>query len=563
MVEKSGRCPCVIYSHTTSWHGGGVALLLADGSVRALAAERVGDRYKHSWNSRLAYDYLKNFYDGTACCAFGSSSDYFVDIVNGIERKDHHFFHAAGAFYAAPFDDAAVLIIDGQGPERGKLASTSIWKGERHKLTLVEMPSLTEGSFVPNSVGHFYTAVGALAGMKNLFEEGKTMGLAAYGEPSEYVDYFRRYVRANSDGSYFIDPRFTRAILGNTLGPKIYKWQPQPPDVQEVWTELISLRKTPIREDGEDVTQEDMNIAYAGQMLLEEVILGLAHRARSLTGSDYLCIGGGVALNAIANGKVLQSGMFKDIFIFPAPADDGQAIGKLFSHVHTHGLDVDTKAETAFYGPLYPAEVIQAAITKYQDKVRVITSGMDSVTKEVVDRIVDGQVIGWFQGGSELGPRALGHRSILADPRNPGMRDFINSRVKHREWYRPLAPIVLEEEAGDFFELDRPSPFMLIIANVKPEKRALIPAVTHADGSARIQTVNRQQDAKMYDLIQHFKNRTGVPILLNTSFNRNSEPIVESPQDALEAFIKMEMDALVLEDCLVIKNADDKDSGEP
>jgi carbamoyltransferase len=563
MLETSSRYPCVIYSHTTSWHDGGVALLLTDGSIRALAAERVGDRYKHSWNSRLAYNYLKDFYEGQACCAFGSSTDYFVDTVNGIERNGHHSYHAAGAFYASPFDDAVILVVDGQGPEAGKLASTSIWKGEGHKLTLVEMPSLTEGVFVPNSIGHFYTAVGALAGMKNLFEEGKTMGLAAYGEPSTYVDYFRRYVHSNSDGSYFIDPRFTLAVLGNTLGPKIFRWQPQPSDVQEIWGELTKLRKTPLREDGEDVTQEDMNIAYAGQLLLEELILGLARRARSLTGSDYLCIGGGVALNAVANGKVLQSGMFKDIFIFPAPADDGQAIGKLFSHIQTHGIDVNTKAETAFYGPPYPAGVIQEAITKYQDQVRVITSEMDSVTKEVVDRIVDGQVIGWFQGGSELGPRALGHRSILADPRNPGMRDFINGRVKRREWYRPLAPLVLEDEAGDYFDLDRPSPFMLIITNVKPEKRALIPAVTHADGSARIQTVNRQQNPEMYNLIQHFKSRTGVPILLNTSFNRNSEPIVESPQDALEAFINMEMDALVLEDCLLIKKEDAGNSEEP
>jgi len=555
MKNNSDQYPCIIHSNTTSRHDGGVALLLENGTICAVAAERVGNRFKHSGDSRIAYDYLKARFQDTLCCAFGSDTDYFVDISDGLEMSNHHLYHAASAYYASPFDEAAVLIIDGQGSEGGKLASTSIWKGEEDKLTFIETPHLTEGTFAPESIGHFYTAIGAFAGMQELNEEGKTMGLAAYGQPSEYLDYFRRFACSNSDGSYVIDPRFTLAILGNTLGPKFYEWNPQPPEIQEVWTELLKLRNRPIREKGRDVTKEDMNIAYAGQIILEEIVLGLVRRVKRLVGSDYLCLAGGVALNAIVNGKILQERIFKDVFIFPAPGDDGQAIGKLFFHIHSSRLNVDTKAKTGFYGPVYEHNMIQSTILEYGNQLRIVTSKADAVLAEVVDRIIDGKVIGWYQGASELGPRALGHRSILSDPRKPDMREHINLKVKHREWYRPLAPIVLEEEASVYFELDRPSPFMLIITSVNPSKRSMIPAVTHVDGTARVQTVNRSQDNKMYDLIRLFANKTGLPMLLNTSFNKRAAPIVESPKDAIEAFLSMTMDSLVLGDFLIEKTS--------
>lgn len=261
-----------------------------------------------------------------------------MTVENGLETTGHHYYHAAGTYYGSGFNDAAVLVIDGQGPENDYRASTSIWYGEGDALHLLEMPHLTEGVFAPQSIGHFYTAIGALAGMQELHEEGKTMGLASYGQPSKYVDFFRGYVRLNRDGSYFVDPNFIYATLGNTLGPAHFGWDEQPPEVQEIWQKFTELRGGPVRQKGEEVTQDDADIAYAGQIILEEVMLGLAKQAKEATRSDYLCIAGGVALNSVANGRIAESGLFKDIFIFPAAGDDGQAIGKLFVDIKRQGL---------------------------------------------------------------------------------------------------------------------------------------------------------------------------------------------------------------------------------
>lgn len=543
--------PTIIHSHATTWHDGGVAVLLKNGSIFALASERIGDRYRHSWNSRLAYEYFRRHFEGTDLLDIDSDKNHFKDPAEGLENTGHHLYHAAGAFFGSQYDEAAVLVIDGQGPEDGRRASTTLWKGENRQLRLLEAPYLTDGDFAPNSIGHFYTAIGALAGMKELFEEGKTMGLAPYGRPSIFLDYFHEFAHSNPDGTYFIDPNFIYAVFGNTFGPTHYGWPEQPSEIQRIWDEIISLRGKPLRRVDETVSQEDMDIAYAGQAILEEIVLGLALRAKAITGSDYLCFSGGVALNSVANGKILRSGIFKDIFIFPAAGDDGQAIGKLFYDIHSSGIDVDTSIDNAFYGPFYTKGQLLSAIQKYQDRVQIVES--EDFLNEVVSRLIEGRVIGWFQGGSELGPRALGHRSILADPRRGDIRDYVNSQVKHREWYRPLAPVVLEEELGNYFDLDRPSPFMLLVAGVKSEKRGSIPAVTHIDGTARVQTINVNQDERFYELVKRFGEKTGVPVLLNTSFNRRGEPIVETPENALEAFVNMNIDALILDDIVLVK----------
>jgi carbamoyltransferase len=545
------RYPCIVHSHATTWHDGNVAMLLKDGRIVALAAERVGDRYKHSWNSKLAYEHLRNlFAEDNTICDFDSATNHFVDPVNGLQTTGHHLYHAATAYFGSPFSKAAILVIDGQGPEFDKRASTTIWKGEKGELTLIEAPYLTDGIFAPQSIGHFYTAVGALAGMKNLFEEGKTMGLAPYGRPSKFLEFFRQYAYSNTDGSYYIDPRFVYAVFGNTLGSELYGWSPQPMAIQEIWEDFIRLRGKPLRSIDDDVNQEDMDTAYAGQVILEEIVLGLAKRARNLTSSKYLCLAGGVALNSMANGKILQSGVFKDLFIFPAAGDDGQAIGKLFYEIQSTGIPISTKTKTAYYGPVYSRERILRAVAKYSERVRIVENIIDYI-EWVTDKIIEGKVVGWFQGGSELGPRALGHRSILADPRMKDMRNHINFHVKFREWYRPLAPVVTEEDASYFFEIDRSSPFMLIIANVRAEKRELLPAVTHIDGSARVQTINERQDRIFYALVKRFGEKTGIPVLLNTSFNRRGEPIVETPEDALEAFLNMNLDMLIMEDLII------------
>ncbi|HEY0755750.1 MAG TPA: carbamoyltransferase C-terminal domain-containing protein [Ktedonobacteraceae bacterium] len=546
--------PTIIHSHATTWHDGAVAVLLEDGSIYSLAAERVGDRYKHSWNSKLAYEYLSLHFADNPLYDITSERNHFKDAVSGLEDSGHHLYHAASAYFGSPFQHAAILVIDGQGPEQGKKASTTIWQGEGEELRLLEAPYLADGAFAAQSIGHFYTAIGALAGMQQLHEEGKTMGLAPYGKPSRFLDCFRKYAYSNVDGSYYIEPRFIYAILEHTFGATYFGWSPQAAN-QAIWDELLSLRGKPPRQAGEQVSQEDMDIAYAGQIILEEITLGLAKRAQELTGEEFLCLAGGVALNSVANGKIVTSELFKDIFIFPAAGDDGQAIGKLFYDIHKSKLQINTITETAYYGPLYSREAVLNAILKYGDQLVITEQAHNDFVDNTVDRILSGQVVGWFRGRSELGPRALGHRSIFADPRREGMRDYINASIKGREWYRPLAPIVLEEEVHNYFDLHRASPFMLLVAPVKTDKRDLIPAIVHIDGSARIQTINIRQDATVYTLVQRFGQRTGIPLLLNTSFNRQGEPIVESPEDALKAFLTMNLDALILDDIIVEKRA--------
>lgn len=539
----------LVYNHTTTWHDSCVALLSSKGDIISLAAERV-DRKKHSGDSRAAYEYLKSRFPEER---FGTETDYFKDPNEGLDRTGHHLYHASSVYFASPFDNSGILVVDGQGPERGKLVSTTIWKGDKGKLELVEAPFLTDSNFAAKSIGHFYTAIGAMAGMQHLYEEGKTMALAAYGRPSPIMDFIRKYAFSKEDGTYFVNPDFLYAVLGNTFGQRYYGWKKQLRKIQEIWGEFIKVRGRAPRQSFEEISQEDMDTAYAGQSILEEIVLGLAKRTKELAGSDNLCIGGGVALNGVVNSKIANSGLFKNVYVFPASGDDGQALGKLFYNIHDKKIDVDTQTQTAFYGPLYAKKEIDAVIKKFRKDIKVIGRGDKFVVDEVVDRLSHGEVVGRFSGGSETGPRALGHRSILADPRKAQMRDYINSTVKNREWYRPLAPTVLEDESKNFFEMDYHSPFMLFIGNVIPERKKDIPSVTHVDGTARVQTVNKTQDPEFYELIRKFGVKTKIPVLLNTSFNRRNEPIVESPEQTIEAFTSMDLDALVLEDALIIK----------
>lgn len=545
--------PFIVHTHASTWHDGGVALLLPNGKVVALASERVGDRYKHSWNSRLAYDHLRQRFTDQHL-TFEGDGDYFHDQMLGLEDTNHHLYHAASTFYGSGFEEAAVLVVDGQGPEfNGQRASTTLWQGSGNSLSIIEAPYLTEGVFAPQSIGHFYTAIGAMAGMQNLHEEGKTMGLAPYGKPSRFLEFFRQFAFSNEDGSYYVNPEFIFATLGNTFGPVHFGWSPQAHHIQAIWEEFIELRGRPLKLAEEDVSQDDMDIAYAGQVILEEIMLGLARRAKELTGCSKLCLSGGVALNSVANGKIAQSGLFDEVFIFPAAGDDGQAVGKLFYEVKNRQLDLQLRTKNAYYGPEYSDQEILAALSDYQDVFEITKLDEKSLLDATVTLLESGKVIGWFRGGSEIGPRALGHRSILADPRSTEMRDHINFEVKHREWYRPLAPVVLEEAVNDYFNLNQPSPFMLIVADVKLEKRDVIPAVTHVDGTARVQTVSDEQEPRFYQLVKKFGEKTGVPVLLNTSFNGKGEPIVETPADALKTFSQLRLDALVMEDYLITK----------
>ncbi|WP_242889940.1 carbamoyltransferase family protein [Actinomadura litoris] len=541
--------PALLHSHATSWHDGGVAMLAPGGEIVALASERVGDRRKHSWDSRLAYRFLR---DRPAHGRhLGGPGDRFVDNSGGLRREDHHLHHAASTFYGSGFDEAAVLVVDGQGYRHDRLVTTSVWRGTAAGLRLVEELAASSGVFAAESIGHFYTAVGVLAGMGQLNSEGKTMALAAYGRPSHFLDRLRRFAGTRDDGRYRVDPRFTSVVLANTLGREQFGWAPPEPQDQVLWDEFVRARARPPVPGCFD--QDDMDIAHAGQVILEEIVLGLAQRAHRLTGSPRLCLAGGVALNCVANGRIVRDGPFREVFVVPAPGDDGQAIGKLLLEVKARGLPVDTTMRTAYYGPPYSEDEVEAAVAAVGEHVEHARLDEAPLLAAVVDRLCEGQVVGWWQGRSELGPRALGHRSILADPRRAGMRDHINAAVKDREWFRPFAPMVVEERAGEFFELQGPSPFMALAVDVRPAARHLIPAAVHVDGKARVQTLGRDQDRRCHRLLRAFGARTGVPVLLNTSFNRRDEPLVETPSDACRAFLAMNLDALVLGDHLLTK----------
>lgn len=538
--------------HDSTWHDGSVAIVTSEGEISALASERVGSRFRHCWDSRIAYEYMRDRMKNRA--PFGTENDSLCETgYKGNSLKEHHAYHACSAFFASPFDTAAILVADGQGPHRGFTVATTTWKGTRQSVSSVEVPYSTSGNFIPQSLGHFYTAIGALAGMTNLHEEGKTMGLAAYGKPSKFLEYLRKYIRSESDGMFFLDPAFIYAVFGNTFGPRCYGWGPQPPEIQRIWDELVEMRNMPICVDPVTVSQDDMDIAYAGQTLLEEVILGLARRLKEQTGERNLCLAGGVALNCSMNGKLLASGLFDDVYVFPAADDSGQALGRLFYDTHLDWELMANEIGLPYLGPLYSANEIKSAVCSTEG-VYVARQGFSEVARVAARLIAEGKMIGWFQGRSEIGPRALGNRSILADPRNPNMRDYINQTVKHREWYRPVAPAVLEEDASTYFHIDRPSPFMLFAIQTRKERMWEIPSAVHVDGSARVQTVNEQQNSCFYRLIKEFKSLTGIPMLINTSFNDRGEPIVESPIDALLAFKRMNLDALVLGDYLLLKN---------
>ncbi|MEK7592348.1 MAG: carbamoyltransferase C-terminal domain-containing protein, partial [Patescibacteria group bacterium] len=382
-------------------------------------------------------------------------------------------------------------------------------------------------------------------------EEGKTMGLAPYGNESEIYAWLQQFVKTQDDGQYFIDDRFIQAMFHLSEGAKYYRWGNPDPTLIPLMSEINRILGSS-RKKGEGLTQTHKNLAWAGQKILEDVVLGLAKRTQQLTGSENLCLAGGVALNSVANGKIVDSGMFKNIFIQPAAGDEGQALGKLFHRLHNqYKLGRFFHMKNAYLGPIYSDSLIQDALLRYSSDLIYNEYKSEELVRIAAKHISEQKIIGWYQGGSEIGPRALGHRSILADPRPKNMRDRINFQVKHREWFRPLAPSVLEERAAEYFDAKSPLPFMLVVCKVHPDKEKIIPAVIHVDGTARLQTVNENDNGLYYNLIQAFDHITGVPVVLNTSFNHAGEPIVETPDDAIKAFMRMNLDFLVIGNFIV------------
>ncbi|MEA3085067.1 MAG: carbamoyltransferase [Paraburkholderia sp.] len=425
---------------------------------------------------------------------------------------EHHLAHEASAFLAAPFDETAVLTMDG----RGEGVTTSMGQfvgGEYTRLRQVELP---------HSLGLLYEAVTDWLGFLHSSDEYKVMALASYGKP-EYLDVFREIVRYRNDGSYTVDaPRLTE-------------------------------RFGAARERGGPLEQRHFDIAHSLQRVLEETVLQLAGWLHQQTGLSRLSMAGGVALNCVMNSALRDAGPFSDVWVQPAAGDAGTALGAaLWIDYRERSARGDRRRhwvmDHAYLGPEYS----EAEIEQFLSWSKVPHRRLADIAGETADLLADGKVIGWYQGRTEFGPRALGARSILASPVDPHMQARLNE-IKDREDFRPVAPVVMEEHANEWFVDGKVAPFMLFVFDVRAEKAGRIPAVRHVDGTARVQTVNRAQHALYYDLLDAFRQRTGVPILVNTSFNTRGEPMVNSPRDAVESFWTSPLDALVIGPFLVEK----------
>ena len=440
---------------------------------------------------------------------------------------EHHQCHAASAFFVSGFERAAIMTWDGTGEDTTTLFS----HGDDRRIQILKRIKL------PHSLGQFYSAVTNYLGF-DMFEgdEWKVMGLAAYGRP-EYYDFFaRRVLSANGNHDFHLDIR----VLDHHLA-KHYQF-----------SDAITKELGPPRQRGEELTQKHWDIAASAQRVLEDTALHLLKGLHERTGEENLCLAGGVAFNSVMNGRIMSESPFKRFFIQPAAGDAGCSLGAALLVWHSKlGQPRRFKMEHAYYGPGFSTEECAAALREAGLKFEPLPD--EELLPRVARLLADGAILGWFQGRMEFGPRALGNRSFIADPRRADMRELLNKKVKLREWFRPLAPSMLAEEAADLFGRPHYDPFMITVLHVAEEKRAAIPAVVHVDGTARPQTVTRQVNPRYWQLIREFEKLTGVPMLLNTSFNIQ-EPIVCRPQDAIRTFQGASFDGLVLENNLVLRS---------
>ncbi len=441
---------------------------------------------------------------------------------------EHHQAHVASAFLVSPFEEAAVLSVDGFGD----FASTMLAVGRGSRLQVLDRV------LFPHSLGILYTAVTQWLGFPKYGDEGKVMGLAPYGTP-RYLEPMHELVRLN--GSLFelgLD-YFTHDKEGVDM-----TWEDRTPTIGRIYSERMIEAFGPAREPQGELSVLHEDVAASLQKILEEAYLHLVRSLHERTGLARICLAGGVALNAVANGRIRLETPFEEVYVQPAAGDSGTAVGAAyFVWNQVLGNDRAFVMEHAYTGPEYSDADCETAVAAAGLESEALAD--DELFRRVAERIAAGDVVGWFQGRMEFGPRALGNRSIVTDPRRHDMKDILNARIKHREPFRPFAPSVLAEATGEWFEQDYPSPFMVLVYKTRPEKRELIPAVNHVDDTGRLQTVEPRVNTRYWRLIKEFERQTGVPILLNTSFNEN-EPIVMTPADAVETFQKTRMDLLVL-----------------
>lgn len=463
-----------------------------------------------------------------------------------VQHVEHHLAHLASAHLVSPFADSVMVSVDGFGDFAS--AAWGIGRGTR--------VDVEDRVYFPHSLGIFYQALTQFLGFANYGDEYKVMGLAPYGEP-RYLDKMRSIVKLQEDGSFVLDLTYFRHHKEKVE----YEWENGEPHVGTLYTPLLTDLLGPARQKGEDLTQYYRDLARSTQAMYEEAFFHLLNKLYERNRLNNLTLSGGCAMNSVANGRVYRNTPFKRLYVQSAAGDAGGAIGAAFA-TWSEMSDGEPRfhMDHAYWGPQYSDVQIGAlldqernALDQAECSVRRIADEIDLV-RETAEAIADGLVIGWFQGRMEWGPRALGNRSILADPRRTDMKDILNFKIKRRESFRPFAPSILREHVRAWFETEDEVPFMMQVYQIRPEKRADIPAVTHVDGSGRLQTVDRHTNIRYWNLIDSFRELTGVPIVLNTSFNEN-EPVVCRPEEALDCFLRTRMDVLVLGDWMVRRAA--------
>jgi carbamoyltransferase len=442
---------------------------------------------------------------------------------------EHHRAHMASCFFVSPFECAAILSIDGFGD----FVSTMWGRGRDNRFEVLGRVEY------PHSAGALYTATSQYLGFTKYGDEGKVMGLAPYGQP-RYLREFREIIRTDSGSGFKLNLDF---FLHHSEGVEM-TWEEGSPTIGRMFSDRFIDTFGPARSAGESLTTKHENIAASLQARLEEVSFHILNQLSVETKLDKLCLAGGVALNSVMNGKIPLHTSFKEVFVQPAAGDSGTAVGVCY-YIHNMILHQPRSfvMEHAYTGPEFDEGKIELALN--QSGLPHCRLSNCELTKVAAQAIADGKIVGWFQGRMEFGPRALGNRSIIVDPRRSEMKDILNARIKKREPFRPFAPSILSERVGDYFEQTHPSPTMLMVYQVKKDKQSVIPAVTHVDGSGRLQTVSRETNPRYYQLISDFEKLTNVPVVLNTSFNED-EPIVCTPEEAVSCFQRTHMDVLFL-----------------
>ncbi|HEB87456.1 MAG TPA: carbamoyltransferase [Gammaproteobacteria bacterium] len=459
---------------------------------------------------------------------------------------EHHLAHLASCFYVSEFESAAVLSVDGFGD-----FSSGAWgRGKGNEI------DVQNRVYFPHSLGVFYQALTQYIGFPHYGDEYKVMGLAPYGKP-KYMEEMRDIARLGSNGEYSLSLKYFRHQR-HEIG---YEWDNTAPRVSQLYTDALERLLGPARKEDEPLEQKHKDIAHCIQKMYEEAFFNTLNHLHKVTGEDKLCLAGGCAMNSVANGKIYRNTPFKHVYIQPAAGDAGGAVGAALVAAQRAGIDVSgSSMKHAYWGPEFEDSQIRevlgarsSALEEENCEIEYISDG-DALARRTAVAISEAKVIGWFQGSMEWGPRALGNRSIVCDPRRGDMKDILNLKIKRRESFRPFAPSILREHVSEWFEEDDDVPFMMKVFQIREDKRAKIPAVTHVDGSGRLQTVCQETNPRYFNLIKEFYKISGVPLLLNTSFNEN-EPIVCNPDEALDCFLRTNMDVLVLGDYFISRKS--------